>query len=99
MTVSVVTGQGLDALLASYRSRAEVALGAGEAPAISRARHRAALEECREALGRALARRDDFLELLAEDLRLAARALGRLTGRVDVDDILDVVFSEFCIGK
>jgi tRNA modification GTPase len=38
-------------------------------------------------------------ELVAEELRLAARALGRLTGRVDVEDILDVIFRDFCIGK
>jgi tRNA modification GTPase len=38
-------------------------------------------------------------ELLAEDLRLAARSLGRITGRVAVDDVLDIVFREFCIGK
>ena len=38
-------------------------------------------------------------ELVAEELRLAARALGRLTGRVDVEDVLDVIFRDFCIGK
>ena len=38
-------------------------------------------------------------ELIAEELRLAARALGRLTGRVDVEDVLDVIFRDFCIGK
>ena len=38
-------------------------------------------------------------ELRAEDLRLACRALGRITGRVDVEDILDRIFREFCIGK
>ncbi|MEP4734570.1 hypothetical protein, partial [Parvibaculum sp.] len=38
-------------------------------------------------------------ELVAEDLRLAARALGRITGRVDVEDLLDVIFRDFCIGK
>jgi tRNA modification GTPase len=40
-----------------------------------------------------------MVELAAEDLRLAARAMGRITGRVDVEDILDRIFSEFCIGK
>lgn len=99
VTVSAVTEAGLDELFDRLEAKAEAALGGAESPALSRARHRAALEECREALRRAIARRDDFLELLAEDLRLAARALGRLTGRVDVEDILDVVFSEFCIGK
>ena len=38
-------------------------------------------------------------DLLAEELRLAARALARATGRVDVEDILDVIFRDFCIGK
>ena len=52
-----------------------------------------------EALGRAVALEADQEELIAEELRLAARALGRLTGRVDVEDILDVIFRDFCIGK
>ena len=66
-------------------------------PALTRARHRAALEQCVAALTRCQAA--DALELVAEDLRLAARALGRITGRVDVEDVLDVIFKEFCIGK
>ena len=67
------------------------------APLITRARHRAALEECLAAL-----RRYDAAalpELAAEDLRLATRALGRITGRVDVEDLLDIIFRDFCIGK
>ena len=64
---------------------------------ITRSRHRTALEECRDALTRALAASE--AELLAEDLRLAARALGRITGRVGVEDVLDIVFRDFCIGK
>jgi tRNA modification GTPase len=67
---------------------------------VTRERHRLALQDTWAALRRALAPglsgRED---LLAEELRLAARALGRLTGRVDVDDILDVIFRDFCIGK
>ena len=53
--------------------------------------------EAAAALERAMA--VEAVELLAEDLRLAARALGRITGRVDVEDILDAVFASFCIGK
>jgi tRNA modification GTPase len=45
------------------------------------------------------ARSANLPELAAEDLRLAVRALGRLTGHVDVEDLLDVVFGDFCIGK
>jgi tRNA modification GTPase len=96
--VSVKTGAGLaellHALTAEVRQRLE---SAAIHPALTRARHRAALEECRAAIGRALA--GGAPELVAEDVRLAARALGRITGRVDVEDVLDVVFREFCIGK
>ena len=67
---------------------------------VTRERHRRALEEVLAALRRAqggdVAGHED---LLAEELRIAARALGRLTGRVDVEDILDVIFRDFCIGK
>jgi tRNA modification GTPase len=64
---------------------------------LTRERHRAALETCREALSRAAIA--NAAELVAEDLRLATRALGRIIGRVDVEDVLDVIFREFCIGK
>jgi tRNA modification GTPase len=67
---------------------------------VTRARHRYALESALAALDRALAEplpvRED---VVAEELRLAGRALGRLTGRVDVEDVLDVIFRDFCIGK
>ena len=69
----------------------------GGAPVLTRARHRAALESAVDALARA--GRAGAAELAAEDLRLAARALGRITGRIAVDEILDVVFRDFCIGK
>lgn len=96
--VSVKTGSGMPALIdgltAEVRQRLE---SAAYHPAITRARHRAALEECREAVDRAL--NGAAPELVAEDVRLAARAIGRITGRVDVEDVLDVVFREFCIGK
>lgn len=64
---------------------------------MTRERHREALEDSLAALNRY--QNDGDEELAAEDLRLAARALGRITGRVDVEDLLDVIFSEFCIGK
>ena len=67
------------------------------APLLTRARHREALENAREALRRSL---DTSLpELRAEDLRLAWRSLGRITGQTDVEDLLDVIFADFCIGK
>ena len=68
-----------------------------ENPPLTRARHREALEAVVEALGRA--ENAVLPELQAEDIRLANRALARITGRVDVEDVLDVIFMDFCIGK
>jgi tRNA modification GTPase len=70
---------------------------AGASPALTRTRHRSALNDCCKSLGRFEVALET--ELKAEDLRLAGRALGRITGRVDVEEVLDVIFSEFCIGK
>lgn len=96
--ISARTGQGLGRLLKEVEQQVVERLGvAGAAPAVTRARHRKALEDCRAALERVAAA--DLPELAAEDLRLAARALGRITGRVDVEDVLDVIFRDFCIGK
>jgi tRNA modification GTPase len=98
--VSALTGQGLDALTAALAAFAREHLGGLEPALVTRERQRHLLEEAAQALHRALphgeAARED---LFAEELRLAARALGRLTGRVDVEDILDVIFRDFCIGK
>lgn len=96
--VSAKTGEGLDAALARLVTRAgEIFSGSEGAAGITRLRHRRALEDCRDALERAQVA--ELPELKAEELRLALRALGRVTGRVDVEDLLDIVFSEFCIGK
>ncbi len=97
LLVSAATGRGLDALEAAVAERAAALMGEGAAPVPTRARHRAALGECLEGLRRAP--RAPLVELAAEDVRLAARALGRITGRVDVEDLLDVIFRDFCIGK
>lgn len=96
--VSSVTGEGVAELLAGLAARVAAALG-GEPVVATRARHRAALAACAEAIAAAL--RDDGrgLELRAEDLRRAGDALGRVTGRIGVEDMLDVVFRDFCIGK
>ncbi len=96
--LSVKTGNGIAAFLAALEARVAAELSTAlAAPSITRARQRRALEECRAALQRAGAA--TLPELRAEDLRIALRALGRITGRVDVEDLLDVIFSEFCIGK
>lgn len=97
--VSTVTGNGLAALIDDIGRRAGAAAGRGESPLVTRARHRALLTE-------ALAGCRDFLqgaegetELRAEDLRRTMQALGRLTGRVDVEEVLGEIFGRFCIGK
>ena len=74
------------------------ALAGAELPTATRLRHRELLAEALERLQRALILEDD-LELAAEDVRLAGRALDRITGRIDPEDVLDRVFSSFCIGK
>jgi tRNA modification GTPase len=94
--ISAVTGEGIPALIEALASRIAAGYDA-TAPLLTRARHRAALEEARTALRRAL--EAALPELRAEDLRLAWRSLGRITGHVDVEDLLDVIFADFCIGK
>jgi tRNA modification GTPase len=95
--VSVLTGAGMDGLLRHLHDILDARVEAAGPPAPTRERHRAALEESQEALERAATTAD--LDLMAEDLRLAARALGRITGRVEVEELLDVIFRDFCIGK
>ncbi|GAB4151108.1 MAG: tRNA uridine-5-carboxymethylaminomethyl(34) synthesis GTPase MnmE [Sphingomonadales bacterium] len=97
--VSAHSGAGLAALLEAIGARLAALYAPSEAPLLTRARHRHALEETRAALARAEAMLAQDSVLAAEDLRLAARALGRITGRVDVEDLLDRIFSDFCIGK
>lgn len=97
LPVSARTGAGLPELEKRLTEFAADRLAGSGVPALTRARHRSALEECRAALRRAL--NAPLPELMAEDVRLASRALGRITGRVDVEDLLDVIFRDFCIGK
>jgi tRNA modification GTPase len=97
MLISSQTGEGIPALLDHVMNEIDRRFtGSGQTP-LTRARHRAALEECSQHLQRALAASQS--ELLAEDVRLAMRSLGRITGRIDVEDLLDVIFRDFCIGK
>jgi tRNA modification GTPase len=98
--ISATTGKGVDSILLALQEAAETFLAGAESALVTRERHRRTLEDTLAALRRALAPdlagRED---LLAEELRSAAQALGRLTGRVDVEDVLGLIFSEFCIGK
>ncbi len=96
--ISAKTGQGIAELVELLSARAGESLGVGEPAVITRARHRAELEAAVEALERYRGERGGP-ELKAEELRIAARHLGRLTGRIDVEDLLGAIFSEFCIGK
>ncbi len=99
--VSIIKGQGIPQLLEHLARLVVNQFSIREVPAITRLRHRRALEDCVMALDRFLARdlADALPELAAEDIRIATRALGRITGRVDVEDLLDVIFRDFCIGK
>jgi len=99
LPISVAAAAGLDGLEAFLDGTVAERLGAREAPALSRARHRRAVEEALAALKRARGQLGVHPELAGADLHLAVRALESLTGRVDVEDVLDRVFSQFCIGK
>ena len=97
--ISARSGAGLGALLAEIGRRVAADLRAGDHAVLTRQRHRRQLEVARERLREAAGGAAGAPELLAEDLRLAARALGAITGRIDVEDVLDRVFAGFCIGK
>lgn len=99
LLVSVRSGQGLDALVAHITCAAKDRLAARAGPPLTRERYRAALTLACESLSVFLSGADGEPELRAEDLRLAAHALGRITGRVDVEDVLGEIFGRFCIGK
>ncbi|MGI9372675.1 MAG: tRNA uridine-5-carboxymethylaminomethyl(34) synthesis GTPase MnmE [Hyphomicrobiales bacterium] len=99
--ISAKNDYGIDDLLAKISNKARDVLVGGDSVVISRRRHRQSLQSCKSYLLSAeKAEREAVdIELIAEDLRLAARELGRVIGRVDVEDLLDVIFSDFCIGK
>jgi tRNA modification GTPase len=97
--ISALTGAGLAELIAGLTRFASATLAGGEASLVTRERHRSALRKVVEALDRGLGEGAGREDIVAEELRLAARELGRLTGRVDVEDVLDVIFRDFCIGK
>lgn len=100
LSLSTLTEAGLPELLVALEARLAALMEAGAdspAPALTRARHRAAVQGCVAALDRALVASE--VALAAEDLRLAVRELGALTGLVRVDDLLDAIFRDFCIGK
>ena len=99
--ISCLTGAGIAELTGLLAARAAALVTADNAPLLTRARHRAAVAEAEAALARfvALAVGGAELALLAEDLRLAARTIGGITGAVGVEAVLDRIFATFCIGK
>lgn len=101
LAISCHTGSGIPAMLAILQDRARRLVGTGDTPLLTRARHREALSAAQSSLARfmAVSTNGGELALLAEELRLAARAVGRITGAVGVEDVLDRIFSTFCIGK
>ena len=99
-TISAASGAGMEALVEALSAHARDYFGGIETALVTRARHRQALEGTIAALDRAVVQgTSGNEELIAEELRSAATMLGRLTGRIDVEDILDVIFRDFCIGK
>jgi tRNA modification GTPase len=97
--ISAKTGQGIDELTRRVAAIARERLSGDEHPALTQVRHRSNLETCRHALAAFLRGSEQQLELRAEDLRQAVSALGRLTGKVDPEQVLDQIFKRFCIGK
>lgn len=98
--ISVKTGDGLATLMTALSNIVHDVVGqGGETLSLTRDRHRVALTASRDALGQVLDNPGLEPELMAEELRGAVNALGRITGRIDVEDLLDVIFRDFCIGK
>lgn len=95
--LSARTGAGMEEFLRELTARVARLFENRSGPALTRSRHREALEEARSHLARAQAAA--LPELAAEDVRMALRALGRITGRVHVEELLDRIFRDFCIGK
>jgi tRNA modification GTPase len=98
-SISVSKAHGIDALLSEIQSRIESRIDTRDTSLISRLRYRIALEECLGHLDFVLTANMSDIELKAETLRHASDCIGRITGRIDVEDLLDVIFSEFCVGK
>ena len=100
ISISLKTGGGVPELVKVLQTKVQQKLESKDgAPLLTRPRHRHALTQALGHLRHGLDAPDGRPELLAEDLRLAMRAIGRITGQVDVEELLDFVFRDFCIGK
>jgi tRNA modification GTPase len=99
LDVSVKTGAGLTELLAVLTEQVKALSADGENAILVRSRHEESIRSCVESLNLALETPPEHLEIVAEHLRTAAQSVGALTGVIGVEDVLDSVFREFCIGK
>ena len=101
ISMSLRSGVGLDRVLETLQDLARRTLDVRAGPCVTRARHRAALEDAKTGIGSALDALQDHAgaEIVAENLRFAGVSIGRITGAVRVEELLDVVFRDFCIGK
>ena len=97
--VSVKTGHGMAEFFSNLEKTVHSMAANGESATLIRSRHKHVMASCVENLARASTLSTEHLELMAESLRAAAHDLGRLTGRIDVEEVLDAIFRNFCIGK
>lgn len=97
LAVSVKTGENMERLISALSQKVESMLSSGADPLITRARHREALTRAHAALNRW--KSAPSMDLRCEELRLAAHAIGSITGKIHTEEMLDVIFREFCIGK
>ena len=99
LLVSCEDGSGLEALRSLLAAEARKAVGNAADVLPSRMRHVELLSSALESLLNAVERTGEALELRAEELRSASDHIGRISGAVDVEDLLNVIFSQFCVGK
>jgi len=99
--VSVKSGEGLDSFLDAIGNTLKDRLAITNTPSLTRERHRTCLTESKEALTRFIKSLSDRspIELCSEELRIASLAIGKITGKIDVEEVLGEIFSSFCIGK
>lgn len=97
--VSTVTGAGIDTLKSLIADQLSTRFGSAATLIPARERHRKNLQVTLSSIRDALSGHEAHLDMRAEALRMAGHALGKITGRVDVEDLLGIIFSEFCIGK
>ena len=95
--ISMLKGQNMDLLNNILEQKIKSLSGLTESPSITRARHREILTKTKECLVNS--QNSPMWEMMAEDIRLSCNYLGQITGKIDVEDILDSLFSSFCIGK